>query len=303
MASRRRRAATHLPSTPARALLLDRDVAEQLDLVREVDAELLPRAAACLGDESERVLGAGPAGVLDEVRVLGRDLGAADAVTLQPTRLEYPSRTELVVRVLEHAPESAPVRRLCRLALGVELPHRRLDLLRWARRQQQLRLEDDLPVAEARVPVRQPELGRRSPGRPPRGRDERTHEHLREVAAVCAAVHPDAAADRPGDGARELEAAETGRAGAMEDDGVRGAPAGAEAGAVDPNPGELARELQHEGVDAVVGDEQVRAEPDGRDRLLAAKQLLDLRHGLGLREGARRPARAEGRVPGEIGHP
>src|SRR5581483_7390779 len=121
-----------------RGLLPDLDVAEQLDLVHQLDAVLLARAPARLGDEREGVFGARATRVLDEVRVLGRDLRAADAVALEPAGLEHPPGAQLVVRVLEDAPERAPVRRLRILAARVQLAHCRLDLLGRPRRQPQL---------------------------------------------------------------------------------------------------------------------------------------------------------------------
>ena len=61
----------------------DLDVAEQLDLRLEHDPELLARLAASFGNQLERIAGSGAADVLDEVRMLGRDLGrqAGKAVT------------------------------------------------------------------------------------------------------------------------------------------------------------------------------------------------------------------------------
>ena len=86
---------------------------------------------------------------------------------------------------------------------------------------------------------------------------------------------------RAGDGARELEAAEARCAGAVQADGERRAAARDEHVALDRGGGEVAGELQHERVDALVGDEQVRAEPD--DRYLAPR--------------ARPPRRAPPRAP------
>ncbi len=105
------------------------ELAEELDLVLEPDAELLVRATPRLGHEGERVRRRRAAGVLDEVRVLRRDLGAADPVPLEAARLEHPPRAQLVLRVLEHAAERALVRRLRLLAARVELAHLRLDLV------------------------------------------------------------------------------------------------------------------------------------------------------------------------------
>ncbi len=63
--------------------------------------------------------------------------------------------------------------------------------------------------------VTQAELAGREPARSVEVDDVRALEHVREVASVRARVHPDAAADRPGDRAGELEAAETGCARAV----------------------------------------------------------------------------------------
>ena len=51
------------------------------------------------------------------------------AMALETARLEHPPRAQLVLRVLEDAPEGAPVRRLRRLAPCVQLAHLGLDLL------------------------------------------------------------------------------------------------------------------------------------------------------------------------------
>src|SRR5258708_4682083 len=96
-----------------------------------------------------------------------------------------------------------------------------------------VRPHDDLPVAEVRMPVQETELGRAQPPGAFCGGHERTLEDLGEVAAVRARVHPDAAADRAGDGAGELERPEARVARAMEADCVRGAAAGTQDVAVD----------------------------------------------------------------------
>src|SRR5436190_10947988 len=108
--------------SPRRRSLLpergDLQVAEELDLVAEVDAVLLVCTPASLLHESDCIRGARAPRVLDEVRVLRRDLCAPDPVALQPARLEHPPGGQLVLRILEDAAEGAPVRRLRRLAPG-----------------------------------------------------------------------------------------------------------------------------------------------------------------------------------------
>src|SRR5438445_1890938 len=89
----------------------------------------------------------------------------------------------------------------------------------------------------------------------------------------------------------------------MQADGVRRTAAGDEQPALDLRRREPAAELQHERVDAVVGDEQVRAEPDRRHRepTLGRPREHMLELGRGLRSGkrARGPAGAERRVARE----
>ncbi len=151
---------------------------------------------------------AGAVGVLDEVRVPRRDLRAADPVALEAARLEHPPGAQLVVGVLEHAAERALVGRLRGLAQGLELGHGGLDLVQRLRREPELGARDDLAVVELRVPVGEPELGRRQPVRPVAVHHERPLEDRGPVAPVGARVHPDAPADRARNRARELEPTE-----------------------------------------------------------------------------------------------
>ena len=129
---------------------------------------------------------------------------------------------------------------------------------------------DDLTGRELGVPVREAELVRRQPAAPvaPRRR-ARARGSRAQSAAVGAGVHPHAAAGRARDRAGELEAAEPADAGAVEADRVRRAAARARSVAVDLDRRELPRETDDERVDAVVRGEQVRAEPDRRDRHVA----------------------------------
>src|SRR5829696_419813 len=108
---------TMTSSPSAERVLLGEGDTEELYLVLQVDAELLARAPPRFDHQRERVLGPRRVGVLDEVRVARRDLSATDAEAAQATLLEHASRGKLVVRVLEHAPERALVRRLRRLSL------------------------------------------------------------------------------------------------------------------------------------------------------------------------------------------
>src|SRR5689334_20466794 len=142
---RARRARAGMPrfSSPVRTFLQRRQLefAQQLDLVLEADAVLLVRTTPRLGHQGDRVRGRGTVGVLDEVRVLRGDLGTADAMALETARFEHPARAQLMLGVLENAPEGPPVRRLRILAAGVQLPHLGLDLLRRPRPKPELGAE------------------------------------------------------------------------------------------------------------------------------------------------------------------
>jgi hypothetical protein len=184
-----------------------------------------------------------------------RDLRAPDPVSFQPTGLEHPPRAQLVLGVLEYAAEGAHVRGLRRLAQRLQPSDIRLDLLFRQRRERELRASDDLPVVELRVAVAKTELGGREPARALLIGHQRAVENRRPVAAVGARIHPNAAPDRSGDGTRELEAAEARSADPMQADGVRGSAAGEQPLALDLRLRELAAELEHEPVEALVRDQ------------------------------------------------
>jgi hypothetical protein len=87
-------------------------------------------------------------------------------------------------------------------------------------------------------------------------------------------------------------------------DRVRRAAPGDEEVAADIRLRQLTGELQDEAVEALVGDEQIRAQTDGRNlQALAGRvsqRLLELGKRLRPREGARRAARPERREPCEL---
>ncbi len=145
--------------------------------------------------------------------------------------------------------------------------------------------------------VGEAELARGQPAGALGGDDEGPDQDLAPVAAVGARVHPDAAARRAWDRARELEASEPGGARAVEADGVRRPAPGEEELTVGSGLGELALEPEHERLDAFVGDEQVGAEPDGRHREAALgrprERLLELGKAPRPGEGERRTAGAD----------
>ena len=170
-----------------------------------------------------------------------RDLGAADSVTPEATGFEHPAGGQLVVGILEDASERALVRRLRRLSLRLHLPHRGLDLVLRPRLEAELSARDDLAGLQARAPVLEPELERRSPIRPVGGDDERTLEDAGDVASICAGIHLHTAADRPRDRAGELEPTQRRGAHAVEADGERCAASGQQAVALDRRRREVSR--------------------------------------------------------------
>ena len=81
----------------------------------------------------------------------------------KPAGLEHPPRAELVLRVLEHAPERALVGRLRGLAQRLQPGDVRLDLLLGQWREAELGARDHLAVVQLRVPVAEAELLRSEP--------------------------------------------------------------------------------------------------------------------------------------------
>ena len=116
------------------------------------------------------------------------------------------------------------------------------------------------------MPVGEPEPAEVDRPRPGRPDDDGVEQHGAPVAAVCARVHADAPARRPGDRGGELEPAEPRVPRAVEADRVLRAAAGDQRLALDPHRRELALEPEDERVDPFVGGEQIRAEPDRLDR-------------------------------------
>src|SRR5881397_511473 len=197
------------------------ETADEADLVHELDPELLERAAAGLGHQRESIGRPRIPGVLDEVAVARRDLCSADAVALEADCLEHAAGGELVLRVLEHAPEGPLVRRLGSLASCLEVGDGGLDLVGCLRLQAKLRPGYDLAGLELGTPVLEPQLAGRAPAGTVGRHDEGSLEDRAPVAAVGARVHSHAPADRARDRARELESAEPGGARAVQADRVR----------------------------------------------------------------------------------
>src|SRR4051794_41028874 len=112
------------------------------------------------------------------------------------------------------------------------------------------------------MPVVEAELVRGEPARALCVHDLRAFEDRGPVAPVGSGVHPHAAADRAWNRAGELEAAEPRGPPPVEADRVRSPTACEQSLALDRRLGELAAQLEHEPLEALVGDEEVRAEPD-----------------------------------------
>src|SRR4051794_21821500 len=81
-----------------------------------------------------------------------------------------------------------------------------------------------------------------------------------QLPAVRAGIHANPAARRAGDRAGELEPSEACPSCAVQGDGVRCAAAGDEHVTTDLGTGERTAQLQHEAVEALVGDEEVGAQ-------------------------------------------
>ena len=120
-----------------------------------------------------------------------------------------------------------------------------------ARHEPELDLGDDLARAEPRVPVRRARARPASSQRAPSASTTSARSSTpRAVAAVRARVHPHAAAGRARDRAGELEAAEAGVARAVQARPRSSRRRPPRAARRRPRPRELAREPQHERVDA-----------------------------------------------------
>src|SRR3954452_19993057 len=105
------------------------ELAQELDLVHELDAVRLPGPSAGLGHQGDRIGRARAVRVLDEVGVSRRDHRAADLVAFEPARLEHAAGAQLVIRILEDAAVRPLVRGLRRLPLLLESRDDRLDLV------------------------------------------------------------------------------------------------------------------------------------------------------------------------------
>ncbi len=134
---------------PQSARELDR--AERLNLGLELDPELLLDALTPGGHQRDDVRRRGAAEVLDEVRVLGAETGAADAQAATPGGVEQLARRAAlrarIVGVLEGRAEGLDARGLRLLAPLAQVGERRLDLRLLSRLELELGARDDLAAA------------------------------------------------------------------------------------------------------------------------------------------------------------
>src|SRR6266511_4241251 len=128
-------------------------------------------------------------------------------------------------------------------------------------------------------------------------------EDCGDVVPVCAGVHPDAAADRTGNRADELDPAEVGCACTVEADGERRGAPGDQAPLSDLDGREHSVELERKPRETLVCDEQVGAQADRsrRDVVLLGprEEVGELLDQLGLREPPRSSPGPERRELGE----
>ena len=208
-------------------------------------------------------------------------------------------RSSSCVGVLEDASERPLVRRLGRLALRLQLGDGRLDLLRGPRREPHSASATTWPRPQRRAPVLEPELG----GREPAARRRPSTTSARSSTAGSRRRRRPRSSTRrrrpfPGSRTRtrSRRARRRGRGAGRRRSPRRRRRRGVRRRRLAA--GELAGQPEHERIDALVGDEQVRAEPDrprprGPRSAAQRERLLELgRASRGRANAARGPARA-----------
>src|SRR5437764_12537615 len=182
--------------------------APQFDFVFEFDAVLASEALAYLFGERERVRCARVLALGDdEVRVDGRDERAAAPLALHAHLVNHlPPAQARPRRVLEEATGTARAVRLRREAPLLRLLHPRPYLFRVVRLQTQRAAQKQLALFERRVPVVPLNFAARHDDDLTAARDSDRLDHLADLMAVCARVHPQRAADRARNTAQALYA-------------------------------------------------------------------------------------------------
>ena len=170
-------------------------------------------AAATLRHQFKDVGGGRIAHVLNEVRVLLRETGAADAEPPAPRRVEElaggASLGAFVIGVLEGRAERLDSGGLRFPALASHPGQRRLDGLGLRRCQRERGTGDDLSGKDVGAAIGEAELGGLAALGARSGADRGPLERPRELASVGVSVHPHSAADAPGDVDPELEPGES----------------------------------------------------------------------------------------------
>src|SRR6266550_1815460 len=214
--------------------------------------------------------GRGPTAIDDEVGVLGRDLGAVEALALEADLLDH-SRRGLARRVLPDASGRGQRQRLARLLLLEPLLDVFLDLAQRPAVQTQpaadqhgTRREVERAIREgARVGL---ELAQRAVGIEEVGRTD----EVADATVGRAGVHRQRAADRRRNPDQTLEAAQVERGPLADERGEAGPGPGHGLLAVELGAPEAALELEHDAAHAAVAHEQVVAAADDDDRKLLA---------------------------------
>src|SRR5437667_165332 len=212
--------------------------------------------------------GRGPTAIDDEVGVLGRDLGAVEALALEADLLDH-SRRGLARRVLPDASGRGQRQRLARLLLLEPLLDVFLDLAQRPAVQTQpaadqhgTRREVERAIREgARVGL---ELAQRAVGIEEVG----CTDEVADATVGRAGVHRQRAADRRRNPDQTLEAAQVERGPLADERGEAGPGPGHGLLAVELGAPEAAFELEHDAAHAAVAHEQVVAAADDDDREL-----------------------------------
>jgi len=170
-------------------------------------------------------------------------------------------------RVGERGAAGARADRLRGLARRTDLVHAGGDRGGIARFAREPGGDEDPVLGRGRVAIGEPKL-RRAHHVPPAGAIERHRldQHILELAAIGAGIHPQRAADGTGDAAEEFEAGDAGLLAGEGDVEVERAGAGLDRGAVDADVDEAAAQPHHHTGDAAVAHQQVRGDADHRHR-------------------------------------
>src|SRR5213593_4082 len=275
---------------------------EDADLGLERDPEVAVDALARELHQAQDVGGAGGAAVDDEVGVLGRDLGAVDALAPQAGLLDQ-ARGQLARGILPDEARGGQRQRL----RGLLLLEPRTDLLLDVRQRAAVQLQPAADEDGARRQVkravtegaRRLELAERAVGMQV---VDGAHE-VADPAVDGAGVHRQRAADGGRDADEALDAAEVQRGRLADERRERHAGAGQRLLAVELRAAEAALELEDDAADpAVAHEEIVAAADDGHRQLLAIgehQRVADVLDVLGDDEDVRGAADAQRGVEAE----